>query len=231
MHGMQTMNGVRQILNLGRPRRPRLSGMTMVEMLVALLVGAILPALLFSLMLMLGRMQRVSYYESRVFQQADMLEDKITRILQNAHTNSILLNPVDADGAYFKSINFSRGIGVNPTTNQMWPDEKLSYNSTTKVLTYDPDINATNNEQTLGIDTAKNSSWLTLDRVWFYNARPTSADTSVKSVIMVTIQVTDNGKGRQTYRNVATGGSTNTNRITCNRTFAVVTRKDQPTDN
>lgn len=226
------MNGARQLLTFRLPSRGRRSGMTIVEMMVAVLLGSILPALLFSLMLMLGRMQRVSYYETRVFQQADILEDEITRILQNAHTSSIWLNPADADGAYFKSINFSKGIGVNPINNQMWPNERLTYNATTKVLTYDPDVTATSNERVLGMaPKSAPSSWLTLDRVWFYNAKPNSTDTSVKSVILVTIQVTDNGKGRQTFRNVATGGSANANRITCNRTFAVVTRKDQPTDN
>jgi len=190
--------------------RARRAGFTLVEVLFAAAIGVMVSAGLVSSLWITAREQRMGMTEQRVFQRADLLEDRISAMLRGA-SRSAGVFLTDPSGAFFHTIVFRIGSGPG------FANQSLSFNPTTDRLTYDPDMSVSGDEQILAENTAPG---LFIEDVLFQTGLQTG-DIPDSAAILVRITVSDRGFGRGTYRYA----SDPVNWIQSTRTFAVNLRR------
>ena len=182
--------------------------MTLVETVIASFIFTIIGMGVVSLLIITAREQRVGFVEQRVFEEADRLQDRITRILQGASRDAGVFFDHE-EGAYFRRIVFREGIGK--------ANQSLYFDKQSHILEYDPDMSISGNEKKLGMP---GESIALPDMVKFRSAMKTGGIPD-SAIILVVVEVSDHGYGKSAFRDI----SEKTNWIMSSRTFAVNLRR------
>jgi Tfp pilus assembly protein PilV len=114
-------------------RRRCAAGLSLIEVLISSSIGLFVVAGLLTLISVVAKEQRREMINANLQQKANLLEDKITRLIRAmSGTESVVLaDPIDGNGVFYKSIIIARG--PSPTAR-----EKLSYNAQTLSCAHTP---------------------------------------------------------------------------------------------
>ncbi len=184
-------------------------GITLVETLIAVTISLPIVTALMYLMVATAREQKVGFVQQLVFDSADRIQDKITRLLQDASRASGVYF-ADADGEFYNRIAFRQQVGP--------PTQELFFDSASGTLTYDPDVNVSNNEETIDV---ASSTLCELDNVAF-RASIKVGGIPDSSIVLVRLRVSDHGRARSSWRDAGSQA----NWIVSTRMFAVNLRRE-----
>lgn len=207
-------------MQIRRLRRSPLRGFTMLELIIASTLATLIAGSMIWLLISIVREQQVTMVEGRVYRRADMVQDRVTNLLRENASASNVLNfssthavpGQTGQNIFFYRLYFREG--------QNMPNQSIYFDTNNNELMYDPDISSNGDEERVDLG-FRNTSSATLDHVWFsHGMRPGGIGDN--SIIMVNLEVTDNGYGKKSFRDE----TDELNHISCSRSFAVNIRKN-----
>ncbi len=167
-------------------------GFTLVEMIIASTIVLLMSAVIFSLIGLVAREQRIGLIEQRLNEHADRIQDFIELTMQAQSKEAGVSYPNLVNG-FSTKIAFREGIG--------FPNQQLSYDANAKNLIYDSDVSLANNERIVGFE--EQADGLThLDAVRFWPGMQVGGIPD-GSFVNVWVEVSDHGlieKTKQTGR-------------------------------
>jgi hypothetical protein len=180
----------------------RIAGMSLVEVLISTSIGLLALGGLITLISVAAKEQRREMVNSNLQQEANLLEDKITRLIRamSATQAAILLDPLNSGVPFYRSIIVARAPA--PT-----PREKLAFDAATFTCMHTPDL------KVAGITASyfKPSSVAVLRNLYFFISEKTDGAPDA-SAITVYFQMDDNGMGTSGKTNSVTRSFTATMR-------------------
>ncbi len=192
------------ILKHFSPARNRRSqaALSLVEVLISSTVGVVVLGGLLTLVTVVAKEQRREMVNSNLQQEANLLEDKITRLIREMSGTqaAILGDPIATASPFFRSVVVSRAASP-------WPREKLAFNPQTFACTYTPD--GTSPSSTIPYFTS--SSLAVLRNLYFFPSTRTDGAPD-SSALTIYFQLDDNGMAQRGKTNSFTRSFTATMR-------------------
>ena len=178
-------------------------GFTMIELMFAAVIGLGVMAAMMQLVLMVARDQRLGLVEQSVFTRADQVQDSITQLVTYSSANAgvFLATP---DGAFFHRLVFRTAVGA--------ANRELVFDPDDQTLTYDPNIAISNDHRVV----ARSEGLARLVSVRFRAATKIGGIPD-SSVILVELEVSDEGLGRRSWR----GDADEADWVTSTRSFSI----------
>jgi type II secretory pathway pseudopilin PulG len=171
-------------MNLYRKPREKNEGkaFTFIEVIISIAITVMVGTSIMFLILIAFKTQKKGYIQLRTVDYAESVKEKITEYLRDGSREaSVRCYPFDA--VYANHIVFNSEVGA--------ANRALTFNTETKILTYDPDISIEGNEKIIGLG---GDNLVTLDSVTFRRAMQTGSQPN-SSIILVQLKVSDHGKG------------------------------------
>lgn len=159
------------------------SAMAIVEMVLASAVGVLVLGALLTLVMEVAKEQRRGMVDSSLETEANLLEDKLNRLLRSMSSAESVLtsDPIATGSVFFRKIIIARG--QTPT----YPREEIAYDSTLCKLVHDPTRSASGDEVTL----MQGTNSIVLRNCYFFLG--TKVDGSLdSSAVSVFLQFDDN---------------------------------------
>jgi Tfp pilus assembly protein PilV len=175
------------------PRQRRISGSTLVEVVIASTIGVFVVTALMALMTTQAKEQRKEMVDSNLQQQANLLEDKITRLIRPmSAAQAVTLGNQLANPSHYHLIIVARGQA--PVAR-----EQVAFNPATFTCAHTPNLAAPNTKETYW-----GGSSLAVLRELYFSISQKSDGSPDASAITVFFQMDDNGMGARKKTNTLT---------------------------
>lgn len=190
----------------------RRQAFTMLEVLIASLIGSVLIAVLMTLTVDEAREQRIGMIQQLAFEEADHIEDRCINLIKAGSRQSgvVMGNPV---GSSYRQLIFRV-----PDGGGGFVASSLTYDPDRKRLTYLPNTQTGAGAEELV--KAGDQTFAKLDDVRFSTGLQ-NGNIPDSGIILVSFQVSDHGYARQTHARADNPASW----ITSTRSFAVNLRR------
>ena len=189
-------------LNSGSTRERHTSGTTLMEVLVASSIGVVVLGALLTVVTLVAEEERRGWVAAGLQQQADLLEDRITRLIRamSAGEAVILGDPVEAGSPFYHQMITAQGSSPIPR-------EKLAYQPASFTCTHTPDLSSPTVQESY----CTPSSALVLRNMYLSISEKNDGAPDASSVAIV-FQMDDNGAGVRHVTNIVTRSFTVTMR-------------------
>lgn len=170
------------------------AGGILIEILIATTIGITVLGSIFALIAAVAREQRSQLACAYVEQEANLLEDKITRLIRSmSATETVALSDlVSGSSTFYRQVTMARA--ATPA-----PRERLAYTANNTTCTYIPNIASGSGYATLNAPTAS----AVLRNMYFYISEKMDG-TPDGSAVTVFFQMDDNGMGQRGKTNKIT---------------------------
>lgn len=178
------------------------SAMTLVEVLIASSVGIMVLGALLMLVTVVAKEQRRQMVDSNLQQEANLLEDKITRLVRSMSASQAVIvgEPITAGAPFYRKIIISQGI--TPV-----PREQIAYDSVNRTC-----IHLANTSAPTVQDVLNKPTYVAVLRNMYFFISEKNDGAPDASAVSVFFQMDDNGSGARKKTNSVTRSFTATMR-------------------